>query len=72
MLTDGSSPFFTFFGDVTYAVTQNIRYWINNRYRCIAVGWGSGPDWDFRVDYLVGAAARVGAGLARVGVVTDA
>ena len=32
------------------------------------MGWGSGPDWDFRVDYLVGAAARVGAGLARVGV----
>ena len=31
------------------------------------MGWGSGPDWDFRVDYLVGAAARVGAGLARVG-----
>ena len=32
------------------------------------VGVRSGPDWDFRVDYLVGAAARVGAGLARVGV----
>ena len=26
------------------------------------MGWGSGPDWDFRVDYLVGAASRVGAG----------
>ena len=31
------------------------------------MGWGSGPDWDFRVDYLVWATARVGAGLARAG-----